>query len=124
MNEHPSEHMTPSHDQIFRDFFQAELPTPWPKMEFPQPIEPRRTPETRELHRHPVLSPNTAGRWTLMVSGAVLLGFGLTLARGPHSDTAERPVAARETPHSLFERATADGSKLQPPVKKTETKTP
>lgn len=124
MNEHPEKRFSQNSERLLREFFRAELPTPWPKMEFPQPVEPRREPDPQELTRHPVLSPNTTARWTLMISGAVLLGFGLMLTRGPRSDFTDRPTVARETPHSLFERATADGSKLQPPVKKTDTQAP
>lgn len=123
MNTPADSHSMNQTDRILSEFFQAEIPTPWPAWNPPQLAEPRREPLPR-LYRDASRFPKTTGRWTLVVSAVVLLGFGLMLTRGSHSEIAERTVPPHEAGHTLYHHATADGSQLQPPVDKTITKSP
>ncbi|MCZ2343138.1 MAG: hypothetical protein LC104_15300 [Bacteroidales bacterium] len=124
MNTSSDTHPVNPTDRLLSEFFQAEMPAPWPAWKLPHPAEPRRDMFAAIHPNAAVRVPPTAGRWTLVVSAAVLFGFGLLLTREAPSGYAERSALHPDTGHTLFHQATADGSKLQPPVDKTLKKMP
>lgn len=92
-------------DRLFTDFFQSELPKPFPPGPAVGLAEPAR-PRARAADH---------GRLTLAASVAALLGLGVFLSYGPSGDPT--PTGGP----GLLEKGTANGKELHkhmPPVNK------
>ena len=92
--------MTPNHppddvDRWLTDFFQAQLPNPFPPAPMTAVAEPARP---RRAADH--------GRLTLAASVAALLGLGVYLSYGPTADPAPAPGSG------LLQNSTANGKEL------------
>lgn len=80
----PNPHPPDALDRAFGDFFQAQMPHPWPAA----PATPAARPATRPA----VPDGSARARWTLAASVALLVGGGWLLSGGPQPS---RPSAGK-----------------------------